>query len=146
MQGLYCRRFDMNIGDTIIEELLPALEGAIPAVLATASAGGIPNVTYVWQVFYVDERRVALSRQFFNKTETNIRENPYACVLVTSPITHLMYKLHLQFEESQSQGPVFEKMSLQLAVVAGIEQQKESFDLISADIYSIVRVERLDLK
>jgi len=134
----------MNIGDTINEELLPALQGAIPAVLATASLEGIPNVTYVWQVFYVDEKHVALSRQFFNKTGINIRENPRACVLVTSPLSHLMYKLHLEFVESQFRGPVFERISLQLAVVAGTEQ-RESFDLVSADIYSVTGIERLDL-
>src|SRR4051812_23905266 len=105
----------------INEEMMPAFEGAIPAVLATASADGIPNVTYIWQVFYVDEAHVALSRQYFNKTLQNINENGTVCILVTSPVTHFIYKLLLRFKEAQTKGPVFNKMALQMAVIAGIQ-------------------------
>ena len=129
----------------IDEELIPALEGAIPAVITTASADGIPNVTYVWQVFYVDESHVALSRQFLNKTLQNVSENNTARVLVTSPVTHLLYKLSLRFIEAQTEGPVFNKMALQIAVIAGMQGSADVFPLQSADIYEVLHVERLAL-
>jgi hypothetical protein len=39
-----------------------------------------PNVAYISQVFYVNERQVALSFQFFNKARDNILANPHATV------------------------------------------------------------------
>jgi hypothetical protein len=133
------------MSNTIPEELMPALEGAIPGVIATASASGIPNATYIWQVFYVDERHVALSRQYFNKTFHNVLENPSACVLVTSPVTYLMYKLHLRYVESQKEGPIFDRMALQMEVIAGMQQNSATFDLLSADIYEVIQIELLQL-
>ncbi|HWJ30475.1 MAG TPA: pyridoxamine 5'-phosphate oxidase family protein [Flavisolibacter sp.] len=133
------------MNNIITEELMPALEGAIPGIIATASATGIPNATYIWQVFYVDEYHVALSRQFFKKTLDNIMENPQACVLVTSPVSYQMYKLYLQFVESQTQGPVFEKMALQMEVIAGMQRGIDTFDLLAADIYKVIRIERIQL-
>ena len=47
-------------------------QGVIPSILATADSDGVPNVTYVSQVHQVDDRHVALSRQFFNKTTRNL--------------------------------------------------------------------------
>ncbi len=55
-----------------LDALRPCLEGVIPATLATCSAEGIPNATYVSQMQYVDPRHVALSFQFFNKTRENL--------------------------------------------------------------------------
>lgn len=68
-------------------EVRPCLEGAIPAMMATCDTDGTPNVAYLSQVFYVDERHVALSFQFFNKTRKNILANPHTTVLVLHPVT-----------------------------------------------------------
>lgn len=133
------------MNNVITEELMPALEGAIPAIIATVSASGIPNATYIWQVFYVDDNHVAVSRQFFNKTAQNISENPVACILVTSPVTCLLYKLHVRFIESQLQGPVFDKMAFEVDVITGMQNQTSKFNLISADIYEIIEIESIDL-
>ena len=133
------------MNDLITEEVMPALEGAIPSIMATASADGMPNATYIWQVFYVDEKHVAISNQFLNKTSRNIACNPYACLLVTSPVTQLQYKLHVKYTGSQQSGAVFDKMAMQAEIIAG-GHNRGKFELHSADIYEILKVECIDLK
>ena len=55
-----------------------ASSGGVPLVLATASADGIPNVTYLSKAHVVDEHRIALSNQFISKSARNLAENPQA--------------------------------------------------------------------
>jgi len=128
---------------TITEELMPALQGVIPAVIGTCSLNGTPNVTYISQVFYVDEKKVALSYQFFNKTIRNVRENPVLSVLLTCPVSYKIFRLLLNYKESQTSGPVFDYMSLQLDAIAIVHGKSEIFKLLAADIYEVLSIERL---
>jgi adenylate cyclase len=61
------------MSDLTLRELHLCFEGVIPAVIATASADGVPNVTYLSRVRIVDDDRIALSNQFFSKTARNLR-------------------------------------------------------------------------
>ena len=127
----------------ISPEMLPSLQGVIPSIIGTCSASGIPNVTYISQVYYVDESRVALSYQFFNKTIRNIRENPILCVYVTCPVTYVLYKCMLRFVESQSSGEIFDEMSLQLEAIASAHRKTGVLRLQAADIYEVLSVEKI---
>jgi hypothetical protein len=50
-------------GRPSLDRLQACFDGAIPAVLATASAAGVPNITYLSKIHRVDDERVALSNQ-----------------------------------------------------------------------------------
>ena len=67
-----------------MDALRNCLEGIVPAGIATCSADGMPNVTYV-AAHGMDQDHVALSFQFFNKTRENILANPQATVLMMTP-------------------------------------------------------------
>lgn len=125
------------------EEIQPALQGVIPAVIATSSADGTPNITYISQVYYVDENHVALSRQFFNKTVRNICENPQVLVTLTNPLNNAIYNLSLEFRESQAGGRVFDDMKLQLDVIAHTQGKTDVFSLLAADIYYVKNITRI---
>ena len=92
----------------ITKEMLPAFQGVIPPTLATVSAVGIPNVTYISHVQYIDDSHLAISKQFFNKTWRNLNENPFCTVAVTCPESFTMWKFDLALVEEQKEGPIFD--------------------------------------
>jgi predicted pyridoxine 5'-phosphate oxidase superfamily flavin-nucleotide-binding protein len=107
-------------GPVITREMQPALQGVIPSTLATCAADGTPNVTFISQVFYVDDRHVALSFQFMNKTWRNLQENPVATIILTCPATFAAWKLRLRFLEKQTEGPIFDQMDMVQQAVASM--------------------------
>jgi putative methionine-R-sulfoxide reductase with GAF domain len=119
----------------------PCLEGAIPAVIATVAADGVPNVAYISQVYYVDERHVALSFQFFNKTRKNILSNPYASLLLLHPVTAEFFRLHLRYLRTETEGPLFEGMKAQLAGIASHSGMSNVFRLLGSDVYEVQNLE-----
>jgi hypothetical protein len=124
-------------------EIRPVLENGIPAVMVTCSADGIPNVTVISQVYYVDEHQVALSFQFFNKTIRNVRENPYAYVCVSDIVGQSVWILQLRFERSETDGAIFDAMDMQIEAIASTTGMSGIFKLRAADIYRVLSVENV---
>jgi hypothetical protein len=122
------------------EEIKPAMQGVIPSHVVTCAGDGTPNATAISQVYYVDPNHVALSHQFFNKTVRNVRENPRAVVWLISPVTFDSWDLEVEFERSETSGPVFETMEMQIEAIASMAGMKGIFKLKAADIYRVVSV------
>lgn len=127
----------------VLEDIMASLQGVIPTIVATSSSDHIPNVTYISQVYYVDHGHVALSYQFFNKTIRNIREHPVLVAIVTCPITYILYKLTLQYKESQTSGEIFDNMAMQLDAIAIASNKQNIFKLRAADIYEVIALEKI---
>ena len=124
------------------DEIRPALDNGIPAVMVTCSAAGVPNTTVISQVYYVDPSHVALSFQFFNKTIRNVRENPRAFVVVQDIPRLVNWILELEFERSETEGPVFDAMDMQIEAIASATGMSGIFKLRAADIYRVHTVEK----
>jgi uncharacterized protein len=124
-------------------EIRPVLESGTPGVMVTCSADGTPNTTVISQVYYVDETHAALSFQFFSKTIRNVRENPraFVCVFDIPGLAH--WALQLQFERSETDGPVFDAMDMQIEAIASMTGMSGIFKLRAADIYRVLSVERV---
>jgi len=127
---------------SIPDELQPALQGALPGILATCSLDGEPNAAYISQVHYVDDNHVALSRQFFNKTYRNLVENPKIGVITPHPVTGEDWSLVVEFVRSETEGDLFDTMSMQLEALASMEGMQDVFRLVSADVCKIISIER----
>jgi hypothetical protein len=125
------------------DEIRPVLENGVPAAMVTCSADGVPNTTVISQVYYVDETHAALSFQFFNKTIRNVRENPRAHVTVHDIGGQACWTLDLAFERSETDGPVFDAMDMQIEAIASATGMAGIFKLRAADIYRVLRVERV---
>jgi adenylate cyclase len=116
-------------------------EGEIPSLLASCAADGMPNVTYVSQVHYVDDEHVALSFQFFNKTRENVLVHPYATALIVDPRTGRRYRLRLHYLRTEDSGPLFESMRARLAGIASITGMAGVFKLRGSDVYRVLQIE-----
>jgi adenylate cyclase len=126
-----------------IEPLRDCFEGYVPSILATTDPDGMPNVSLLSQVHYVDSRRVALSYQFFNKTRRNILSTRAASVVVIDPATMAQFRMELDYEETQTSGPLYESMKAKLAGIASHTGMHGVFKLLGADIFRVTAVEML---
>lgn len=124
-----------------IRDLRRCFAGRIPAVIATASASGVPNITYLSAVHPVDDERVALSNQFMSKTSRNLAENPRASLLLMDPVSYSEYRLTLRYERTDRRGPVFERLRDDVDKVAALTGMRDVFRLRSADVCRIESIE-----
>ncbi len=127
-----------------LDHIRPCLEGAVPGTLATCDAGGIPNVSYVSQVHYVDGEHVALSFQFFNKTRRNMQQNPQLTAYLIDPVTTARYRLALLYVRTETGGALFENMKARLASIASHTGMSDVFVLKGADVCRVLHIEAID--
>jgi GAF domain/Pyridoxamine 5'-phosphate oxidase len=134
----------VNADETIaLRDLELCFEGAVPAVIATAAADGTPNVTYLSCIRVVDDTRVALSNQFFSKTARNLAANPRGSLLVIDPVTYEQFRLTVVYERTERRGQVFDRLRTDVDAVAAMQGMEEIFKLRAADLYRVVRIDRV---
>jgi hypothetical protein len=127
------------------DEIREVMENGVPVVLATCSRDGVPNVSIVSQVYYVDSGRIAISFQFFNKTIRNVRENPRASVVLNDLQRRERWVLGVEYDHSETDGPIFDAMNLQIEAIATATGMSGIFKLRSADLYRVKEVARVSL-
>lgn len=124
------------------DEIKAAMQGVIPSHVVTCSHDGTPNASALSQVYYVDADHVALSHQFFNKTKRNLEENPRAMAWVISPETFEAWDLELEFLRSETSGPIFDIMEMQIEAIASMVGMKGIFKLRAADVFRVIAVSK----
>ena len=127
----------MTASQTLPEAIKPAMQGLIPSIIVSCSLDGAPNATFISQVYWVDEGHVALSHQFFNKTHRNVRENPQLGAIVVNPENGRNWYLELDYDRSESDGPVFDEMDMKIEAIASMSGMSGVFKLKAADIYRV---------
>jgi adenylate cyclase len=128
---------------TITDDLQHALGNGVPAGLCTCAKDGTPNISYLSEVFYVDEEHVALSFQFFNKTKRNIEENPVASIWLLDFMTPAHFVLGLEFVRSETEGDIYDAVEERIEMIASMQGMEDVFELKAADIYRVTGVEKI---
>ena len=124
-----------------LESIMPCLQGVIPSWVTTCSSDGVPNASIVSIVHYVDSERVALTRQFMNKTRINLDANPRAQVIVVSPANGDQYALDLHYLRTESEGPIFDAVEANLDAIASMTGMTGVFRLRGVDIHGVLACE-----
>jgi len=119
------------------------LEGTIPAMVATCASDGTPNIAYLSQSEFIDERHIALSYQFFNTTRRNVLENPQARIIVTHPLSGERFRLLIKYLRTETAGALFERMRAKLAGIASHTGMSGVFRLLGSDVYEVLDIERI---
>jgi hypothetical protein len=113
----------------------------MPSWVTTCSAEGVPNATIVSIVHYVDSERVAVTRQFMNKTRVNLDENPHAHAVVVNPSNGDQFALDLQYLRTEREGPIFDAVAANLDAIASMTGMTGVFRLRGVDIHSVLACE-----
>jgi predicted pyridoxine 5'-phosphate oxidase superfamily flavin-nucleotide-binding protein len=126
-----------------LDAMRGCFDGIVPPVIATCAADGTPNLTHLSQLFPVDPGHIALSNQFFGKTAANLAANPRSSVLVTDSVTYRTYRLELEFERTETSGPLFESMRASVDAIGSLTNMAHVFVLRGADVHRVVKWTRL---
>jgi len=121
-----------------LDSIASCFEGVAPSSICSCSRDGLPNVTFLSIVHRLDEAHIGLSFQFFNKTRKNTQENPHAQVIVVQPGTANQYRLDLQYQHTETEGPIFERMNTRLMAIASQTGMTNVFKLRGVDVYEVV--------
>lgn len=128
-----------SFGENVrLRDIPTCFDGVIPAAIATVDSDGTPNVTYLSIVHRIDDERVALSRQFFKKTDHNTIVNPLAQVGLVEPDTGRTFLLDLEYTHTESEGPLFERMRTHLDAVAAQHGMSNVFNLKGVDVCRVL--------
>jgi adenylate cyclase len=120
-----------------LDSILPAFEGIMPATVATCSTDGEPNISFLSIVRRIDSERIALTNQFFSKTTRNLAVNKFATVRVVHPDDMSQYDLHGRYLHSETSGPLFDSMRVQLDAIAAQTGMTGTFRLRCIDILAV---------
>ncbi|MGM4915581.1 GAF domain-containing protein [Rhizobium sp. 768_B6_N1_8] len=120
-----------------LSDIASCFEGIYPSIIATRSADGMPNISYLSHILPVDLERIAISNQFFAKTAANIRSDPHVTFLVVDPQSGQQYQLLATWESSADHGPVFDTIAMQLKVSSAQAGLSDVMRLRTIELFNV---------
>ncbi|MGG3467031.1 LuxR C-terminal-related transcriptional regulator [Neobacillus pocheonensis] len=122
----------------IPEEMHPALMGIVPATLITSSKQGIPNITNISRVWFVDQEHVAVANHMLNKSIHNLRENGHAFIRTMDTTTFSTWELELEYIGPSTTEKIFAEMQKQYEVLSMILETEMPITIHNAEIFHVL--------
>ncbi len=73
-----------------------------------------------------------------------MRENPFVTALLFNPENSQNWNMDLQYDHSETEGPLFDMMDMQLEAIATMYGMSDVFKLQAADVYKVLAVRKLN--
>lgn len=123
-----------------LEDFRSCFQGVYPSSFYTCSKDGIPNVNYLSQVYLIDEKHVAISGQFLNKTRKNLQENPLASVMLIRPNDLLHVELELHWKRSETSGEIFDRVAERINAIDSQIGGEGRWKLVSIEVFEVTKI------
>jgi hypothetical protein len=124
----------------LTDEMTKALEDALtdrsPCLVATASATGMPDVSYRGSMLVFDGEHLAFWERAKGETLANIQQNPHACVLYRNTETRVSWRFYGK-AEILTDGPV------RLQIMGRVNQFELAQDPERTGYAILIRVDRV---
>jgi uncharacterized protein len=124
----------------LTDEMTQALDAALmarsPCLVATASATGVPDVSYRGSIMVFDSEHLAFWERVKGETLSNLEENPQICVFYRNAETRVSWRFYGTTEVLKD-GPVREQ------IMARVNQFEIAQDPERIGYAVLIRVERV---
>jgi hypothetical protein len=124
----------------LTDEMRQALDNALtdrsPCLVATASAAGMPDVSYRGSVLVLDSEHLAFWERAKGETLQNVRENPKACVMYRNPVTRLSWRFY-------GEASVVDDTALRERIAERVNPFEMAQDPDRTGIAILIRVDRV---
>lgn len=120
-----------------------AFLGIIPSSIMTASKEGVPNVAYLSQAYLINEKQLALTTQFFQKTKQNLLENGHCTIRVYDPDTFCPFEIEAKYSHTETEGSTFEHLAKKIDAIAEHSGASHCFKLQAIEVLDIVQIDRI---
>lgn len=114
-------------------EVSETLEKQWPIPFATSSSEGKPNVVFMGILKIKDDETLVFADNFFNKTATNLAENPWASVVCWTKDPRRSYQIKGKVTFAE-EGPIFEEMA------ASVRARRADLQMRRAVIFKVEEV------
>ena len=84
----------IRLTEEMIRAVNEALSDRSPCLVATASAAGVPDVSYRGSMLAFDHEHLAFWERVKGETLANLQENPNICVYYRNPQTRLNWRFY----------------------------------------------------
>lgn len=124
--------------NVIPKEMKPALMGVVPSTLITSSKSGIPNITNISRVWYVNSCHVAVANHMLKKSIHNLKENPFAFIRTLDTNTFYTWEIEVEYIGSRTDGDTFEEMVNQYKMLSMMLETEVPITVRSAEMFRVL--------
>ncbi len=126
----------IELTDEMTEALKRALEDRMPCIVATASAQGMPDLSYRGSVFVYDHEHLAFWERVKGETLRNLDENPQAAIFYRNAQTRLNWRFY-------GRATVLRDGAVRDQIMAGVHLFELAQDPERKGIAVLIRIDRV---